>query len=78
MERILEYTRLGSEPARVCDGAPASPPDWPSGGRVAFEGVSACYRPGLPPVLRDLSFTVPVGASLPTCLPILGMIRFVR
>lgn len=64
MERILEYTRLGSEPARVCDGAPAPPSGWPSGGRLAFEGVSACYRPGLPPVLRDLSFTVPVRCNL--------------
>ena len=38
-----------------------SPPDgWPLCGEVTFEGVSACYRPGLPPVLSQLSFTIKV------------------
>lgn len=33
---------------------------WPSAGRIEYRGVSAIYRPGLPPVLRDLSFTLEV------------------
>ena len=67
IERMLEYTRLPSEPPRCSDGAPRPPPGWPSAAWLEFERVSACYRPGLPPVLQDLSFAVPVRGGL--CLP---------
>ena len=37
---------------------------WPRRGAVSFEGVVMAYRPGLPPVLRGLSFEVPAGATV--------------
>ena len=60
VERILEYTRLPQEPPRVADGGGAPPSGWPSAGSLEYCGVTACYRPGLPPVLNDLSFTLEV------------------
>lgn len=36
---------------------------WPSAGRIEYQGVSAIYRPGLPPVLRGLTFTIEGGVS---------------
>ena len=33
---------------------------WPSAGAVEFRDVTMCYRPGLPPVLKGLSFSVEV------------------
>ena len=33
---------------------------WPSAGAVEFRDVTMCYRPGLPPVLKGLSFEVEV------------------
>lgn len=33
---------------------------WPGAGRIDYRSVSAIYRPGLPPVLRDLTFTLEV------------------
>lgn len=37
------------------------PPGWPAEGQIEYEGVTAIYRPGLPPVLRNLTFTVQAG-----------------
>ena len=51
-----------------CAGGGAPPEGWPHSGEVEFQEVSACYRPGLPPVLNALSFTVKVwgvGGTLP-------------
>ena len=66
---MLEYTRLPSEPPRCADGAPRPPPEWPSAAQLEFEGVSACYRPGLPPVLSDLTFAVPVREGATSAVP---------
>ncbi|BDA43779.1 probable cystic fibrosis transmembrane conductance regulator [Coccomyxa sp. Obi] len=64
VERMLRYTRLPAEvPPRVAEGGGTPPPSWPAGGRLVFENVSARYRPGLPPVLSDISFTLEAGAS---------------
>ena len=41
-------------------GAPDLCRGWPTAGAIVYEGVSASYRPGLPPVLRDLSFRIEV------------------
>lgn len=40
------------------------PRGWPAAGEVNFEGVSLRYRPELPAVLRDLSFTVQAGEKV--------------
>lgn len=49
------------------EGGSKPPPGWPGDGRIEYQGVSAIYRPGLLPVLRDLTFAIPVrarGASM--------------
>eukprot|EP00798_Chlamydomonas_sp_ICE-L_P022324 gene22324-29400_t len=64
LERLLDYTRLEQEPPNVGEkGGNAPPVGWPSSGALAYEGVSATYRPGLPPVLVDISFTLAGGSS---------------
>ncbi|GLC33196.1 hypothetical protein PLESTB_000360400 [Pleodorina starrii] len=63
VERMLAYTELPSEPPRVAEGGQAPPPGWPRSGALTYEGVTAVYRPGLPPVLRDLSFSLAPGTS---------------
>lgn len=40
------------------DRGPEPPPNWPSAGRVDFVNVCVRYRPDLPDVLTDLSFSV--------------------
>jgi ABC-type multidrug transport system fused ATPase/permease subunit len=49
-------------PAAAAGGDLAAAP-WPRTGAVEFREVSARYRPGLPPVLRRLSFVLPAGTS---------------
>lgn len=48
------------EPPTVAQGGGKPPSDWPSGGTIDYRDVTAIYRPGLPPVLKDLSFTIQV------------------
>ena len=60
IERMLDYTRLPSEPPRVAEGGGTPPDGWPSSGRIDFKAMSARYRIGLPPVLSDLTFTIKV------------------
>lgn len=62
VERMVTYTRLEQEPATVAGGGGAPPEGWPGAGDLAYEGVTAVYRPGLPPVLRGLTFHLPVRA----------------
>lgn len=40
------------------------PADWPSAGAVEFDNVWMRYRPGLEPVLRGVSFSVPAAAKV--------------
>ena len=66
VERLVEYSdSLPSEPPMLGDdGCPPDPPsDWPSTGSLAFEQVTCCYRPGLPPVLVGVSFSISAGQS---------------
>ena len=39
----------------------------PGSGSVRFEGVSAAYRPDLPLVLEDLSFSIAPGEKVAIC-----------
>ena len=41
-------------------GGQAAPQGWPSAGSITYDNVTAAYRPGLPPVLSNLSFTIQV------------------
>lgn len=63
VERMLDYTHLTSEPPRQDEGGGDPPPGWPRSGALEYAGVSAVYRPGLPPVLRGLSFKLAAGSS---------------
>ena len=62
-ERLLSYCDLDQEPPTVADGGAPPPPNWPSLGAVQYDEVTAVYRPGLPPVLRDITFSLPGGVS---------------
>lgn len=63
-ERLLSYCSLEQEPPTVAQGG--NKPDseiWPSTGALQYENVTAIYRRGLPPVLQNISFTLPGGVS---------------
>ena len=57
------------EPPTVKQGGAAPPAGWPATGAITYENVTASYRPGLPPVLSDLSFTIQVSWATPPNLP---------
>ena len=43
---------------------PEEPPEgWPTHGQIEFKEARLRYRPGLPLVLRGLSFTIPAGSK---------------
>ncbi|KAM1213164.1 hypothetical protein PS2_004614 [Malus domestica] len=63
VERVGSYIELPSEaPAVIESNRPQ--PGWPSSGSIEFEDVVLHYRPGLPPVLHGLSFTVSASEKL--------------
>ncbi|KAL6198463.1 hypothetical protein ACLB2K_028252 [Fragaria x ananassa] len=63
VERVGTYIELPSEaPAVIESNRP--PHGWPSSGSIKFEDVVLRYRPGLPPVLHRLSFTVSASEKL--------------
>ena len=63
VERLLHYTSLEQEPPTVAQGGPPPSKGWPSAGRIEYKAVTAIYRTGLPPVLRDLTFSLEVGTA---------------
>ncbi|KDQ12205.1 hypothetical protein BOTBODRAFT_57028 [Botryobasidium botryosum FD-172 SS1] len=59
VERVLYYGRLPQEgPATTPSDPPAS---WPAHGAIHFKDVQLAYRPGLPLVLKGVSFNVQPG-----------------
>ncbi|RDX46560.1 multidrug resistance-associated ABC transporter [Lentinus brumalis] len=62
VERILHYTELPSEGAATTPNDP--PPSWPESGAIEFKDVEMAYRPGLPPVLKGVSFQVKPGEKV--------------
>ncbi|KAK2960698.1 Multidrug resistance-associated protein [Blattamonas nauphoetae] len=64
-ERINFYsTRL---PQESTSSSISPPKEWPSVGNVNFENVTFRYRPGLPFVLRNVSFAVRGGETIGVC-----------
>ncbi|EJT81257.1 hypothetical protein GGTG_01241 [Gaeumannomyces tritici R3-111a-1] len=59
-ERVLEYCDLKTEPQ---DGEDA-PAAWPTEGRIEVENLTVAYKEELPPVLKDLTFTVESGERI--------------
>ncbi|KAI0674258.1 multidrug resistance-associated ABC transporter [Trametes maxima] len=62
VERILYYTELPSEGALTTPNDP--PASWPDSGEIEFKNVEMAYRPGLPPVLKGVSFYVKPGEKI--------------
>lgn len=70
VERITEYAALEAEEATGAaarGGAEPVRPDWPSAGAVEFRNVQMRYRPGLPLVLRGVTFDVHAGEKVGIC-----------
>lgn len=58
VERVLEYSKVESEPP--LESAPDKKPkgDWPQQGKIEFRGVSLRYAPLEAPVLKNLRFVI--------------------
>jgi ABC-type multidrug transport system fused ATPase/permease subunit len=54
VERIVEYTNMETEE----QGGADVPAAWPTQGRLEVDGLVVGYAADLPPVLKDLTFTV--------------------
>ncbi|KAK4232219.1 hypothetical protein QBC38DRAFT_463457 [Podospora fimiseda] len=59
-ERVLEYAQIDREPE---DGEDASAA-WPTQGRIEVENLTISYAPDLPPVLKNLNFTIGAGERI--------------
>lgn len=62
VERVLHYTELPEEGDAVKPNDP--PPTWPPNGAISFKDVELAYRPGLPLVLKQVSFDVQPGEKV--------------
>ncbi|KAL4133396.1 hypothetical protein PRIC2_003714 [Phytophthora ramorum] len=58
VERIQTYTEMPTEAALESTAALKPSLDWPTAGAISFNRVDLRYRPGLPRVLRGLTFSV--------------------
>jgi ATP-binding cassette subfamily C (CFTR/MRP) protein 1 len=69
VERVVEYRDLPLESAHEDDPAVAAglPLAWPERGTLEVEKLNMRYRPGLPLVLKDLSFVALGGEKLGIC-----------
>ncbi|KAF9033283.1 P-loop containing nucleoside triphosphate hydrolase protein [Hymenopellis radicata] len=66
IERIFELDRLESEGGD--DSLTKAPsPEWPSQGAIEFRNVNLRYGDDLPPVLKNLSFSLKGGEKLGIC-----------
>lgn len=59
-ERVVEYSEIETEPE---DGKEV-PAAWPAEGKIEVEDLSVAYKDSLPPVLKDLNFTVKPGERI--------------
>ncbi|KAG6623523.1 ATP-binding Cassette (ABC) Superfamily [Phytophthora cinnamomi] len=58
VERIQTYTEMPTEAALESTAAQKPALEWPMTGAISFNRVDLRYRPGLPRVLRGLTFSV--------------------
>ncbi|KAJ2926057.1 hypothetical protein H1R20_g11027, partial [Candolleomyces eurysporus] len=56
VERVVHYTELPSEGDLQSPDDP--PTSWPQNGEIQFKNVDLVYRPGLPLVLKNVSFSI--------------------
>ncbi|GFO14038.1 canalicular multispecific organic anion transporter 1 [Plakobranchus ocellatus] len=59
VERVQEYLHVPQEAPRRTSLRP--PSDWPDAGEIKVTEYSTSYRPELPPVLKNISFTIKAG-----------------
>ncbi|GJJ12903.1 hypothetical protein Clacol_007149 [Clathrus columnatus] len=62
VERVAAYGEL--EPEGETETKNDPPPSWPSQGAVSFKNVQLTYRPGLPLVLKGVSFDIRPGEKV--------------
>jgi len=62
VERLDKYSQLEGE--KTSPPVLETPPEWPAEGSIAFQNVRMGYRPGLPDVLKDCSFTIKPGEKI--------------
>lgn len=67
VERITSYAFFLPQEAAYNVIETQPPQDWPQDGKIAFEDVSLAYRPGLPYVLKNLSFNVKATEKIGIC-----------
>ncbi|KAI9475097.1 P-loop containing nucleoside triphosphate hydrolase protein [Coemansia mojavensis] len=58
------FTFTGTLDKENCDVSQSKPPNWPQQGIVEFKNYSLQYRPDLPLVLQNLSFTTKPGEKI--------------
>lgn len=59
-ERVIEYSEIETEPEDGRD----PPAAWPAEGKIEVENLSVAYKDSLPPVLKNLNFTVKPGERI--------------
>ncbi|KAH6845193.1 hypothetical protein B0I37DRAFT_311932 [Chaetomium sp. MPI-CAGE-AT-0009] len=59
-ERVLEYAEIETEP----EGGKDAPAAWPAEGKIEVENLTIRYADDLPPVLKNLNFTVGAGERI--------------
>eukprot|EP00878_Enallax_costatus_P008308 GHUV01008686.1.p1 GENE.GHUV01008686.1~~GHUV01008686.1.p1 ORF type:complete len:1320 (+),score=395.23 GHUV01008686.1:299-4258(+) len=66
VERVVQYLQPPTEAAEDTDPAvlAAMPKDWPSAGAIAVRELKLRYRPGLPLVIRGVTFDVLPGEKV--------------
>ncbi|CAF4884021.1 unnamed protein product [Pieris macdunnoughi] len=60
VERVLEYTKIDTEP-NLFQGQIAESPTWPSQGKIVFQDVNMRYAPDEAPVLKNLNIVIESG-----------------
>nr|XP_019009246.1 uncharacterized protein I206_05894 [Kwoniella pini CBS 10737]OCF48027.1 hypothetical protein I206_05894 [Kwoniella pini CBS 10737] len=63
VERLNHYNALSSEALPLLPSDPKSD-EWPNQGTIEFQQVSLRYRPELPLVLKDLTFSIQAGEKI--------------
>ena len=63
VERVVEYADEAPEAPLIIPSR-RPPANWPTAGQVVYEKLTMSYRPDLPPVLRNLSFTLNAGEKV--------------
>src|SRR4051794_40358622 len=72
VERILHYCDTTPEPELETNSQSefaemVADPDWPHCGTIDFEDVVMTYRPTLPPVLKQVSFSIKDKEKIGVC-----------